>query len=501
MNLFTNGETLNSLGQQIIDKYCNRSMAYMMLIVILLQSGCRKFVEVGTPPDKITQSNVFSNDKTAITVLTTLYGSNMYTGTDMAKYCGLLTDEFSLWSGADLNHFAYYTNFLSSQPTSSTGIEIWNSFYSSIFTCNSAIEGLSVSSNLSPYVKKQLLGEAHFMRAWFYFYLVNLYGDLPLAVGIDPDINSLLSRSPKELVYQQIINDLSKAQELLNTEYVNGQLIAGTQERVRPTKWAADALLARVYLYTREYAKAELEASKVIGHSTSFSLLPCATVFLKNSREAIWQLQPIDLGFNTQEARTFHLSTFPQGFSNAKPVYISSFLLNAFDAHDQRRTQWVDSWTEGGSTYYFPAKYKVAEENGSVNSPETMTEYSMMLRLSEQYLIRAEARAKLNNLSGAIADLDLIRNRANLPLIANINPSISQSDLLVAILNERQVELFSEWGHRWFDLKRTGKIDAVMNVVTPTKEGTWESTDQLLPIPYDDLLYGPNLIQNPGYSK
>src|SRR5690606_29156305 len=138
-------------------------------------------------------------------------------------------------------------------------------------------------------------------------------------------------------------------------------------------------------------------------------------------------------------------------------------------------------------------------ENSAVTSVESLAEYSMMLRLGEQYLIRAEARAKQGNLASAISDLDAIRDRAGLPLIADINPAISQNALLDLILHEREVELFSEWGHRWFDLIRAGHADERMVIVTPSKGGTWEITDQLLPIPYNEILLNVNLIQNPGY--
>jgi starch-binding outer membrane protein, SusD/RagB family len=473
-----------------------------LILIILVQTSCRKFVDVNTPPDRVTQENIFSNDQTAVTVITGIYGSMYRQGADISKYCGLLADELVLWSGADLDHVGYYINFLISNATKNTGKETWNSYYNFIFTCNAAIEGLNASSSLTTDIKKQLLGEAYFLRSWFYFYLVNLYGDVPLAVGTDPEINRVLARSSKQAVYQLIENDLLKAQELLNAEYVNGQLIpytTGTSERVRPTKWAATALLARAYLYTGEYAKAETEASKVIAYSALFSMVPYANIFLKNNREAIWQLQPTDVGWNTWDARMFHLAAVPVGLSNSKPVYLSPFLLGTFENNDQRRRQWVDSLISGGITYYFPSKYKVGAQNASVTSAGALTEYSMMLRLSEQYLIRAEARTRLGNLPGAIDDLDKIRGRAAVPLVAITNPGISQSNLLNAILHERQVELFTEWGHRWFDLRRSDQLNTIMQVVTPTKGGTWESTDQLLPIPYNELLYSPNLTQNSGY--
>jgi len=134
---------------------------------------------------------------------------------------------------------------------------------------------------------------------------------------------------------------------------------------------------------------------------------------------------------------------------------------------------------------------------------DNMSEYFMVLRLGEQYLIRAEARVRLGNLNGAIDDLDKIRTRAGLTPVATSNPGISQSALIDKILHEKQVELFSEWGHRWLDLKRTGKIDEVMQVVNPFKTNgsvQWQPHQALYPLPYTELQRAPNLVQNPGYN-
>ena len=119
-------------------------------------------------------------------------------------------------------------------------------------------------------------------------------------------------------------------------------------------------------------------------------------------------------------------------------------------------------------------------------------EYSILLRLAEQYLIRAEARLYLGDLDGAKTDLNLIRNRAALPPITtNI-----EDELKLAIENERRHELFTEQGHRWFDLKRTARANEILGPIKPN----WHNTDILLPIPETELNLNPNLQpQNPGY--
>ena len=168
---------------------------------------------------------------------------------------------------------------------------------------------------------------------------------------------------------------------------------------------------------------------------------------------------------------------------------LSTQLVGAFESNDTRYTSWVRKVTttvDPLGTFYLATKY-----NSSVNG----VEYLVMLRVAEQYLIRAEARARQNNLTGAKADINAVRNRSGL----GNTTAATQADLLTAILHERQVELFTEQGQRFFDLRRTGNLDAVMNVVAPGKGGTWATFRQYWPIPTVDLLSNPNLKQTPGY--
>jgi len=168
--------------------------------------------------------------------------------------------------------------------------------------------------------------------------------------------------------------------------------------------------------------------------------------------------------------------------------------MNAFEPGDLRFSNWVgqDTVPTAGTTdtvfYYYPYKYKAVDDT-------LITESLMVMRLAEQYLIRAEAKTRQADLTGAASDLNQLRTRAGLPPTA----ATSQSQLLAAIAHERQVELFTEFGDRWLDLKRTGALDAVMQMVEPHKGGVWNNYDSLLPIPASDIQLNPRLTQNPGY--
>jgi hypothetical protein len=360
---------------------------------------------------------------------------------------------------------------------------------------NSAIEGLNASKSLTPAVKQQLLGEAKFMRAFCHFYLVNLYGDVPLTLSTDYKKNSLMGRTPAADVWKQIIADLLEAKDLMNTDYVGTDVISSTAltGRVRPNKWTASALLARAYLYTNDYVKAEAEATAIIDNSPMYSLSSVSNAFLKNpavNKEAIWQIQSIQTGWNTNDARVFILPA--TGPSTTNPVYLNKRLVYDFETGDARKISWINGIKVGTDSFYYAYKYKSATQNAPV------TEYLTVFRLAEQYLIRAEARAMQNKFQQAIDDVNIIRQQHG-GLLTPLTAPVTQSEAINIILHERRVELFCEWGHRWLDLKRTGKVDEVMTVETPLKGGTWQITNKYYPIPTSDLIANPNLTQTPGY--
>ena len=466
----------------------NLLVGCLIFCITFLIVGCSKFVEVSPPDTSITSSVVYTNNASAAAVLTGIYDqmmvSSMSSGNQSISYlCGLSADELT-------NYYnnAPYSLFYENSLNASSFTQFWSELYNQIYVANSALQGLSSSTALSAGLKQQLMGEAYFMRGFLYFYATNLFGNVPLATTTDYQTNNSLSQSTKSLIYQQIISDLIHAQDDLSNNYLD-PTNAVTGSRTRPNKWAAKALLARVYLYTGAWDSAAVQASAVINSGTYSLLTNPDSTFLANSQEAIWQLEPVQPGYNTFDAYFFVLTSAP-GTGNSY-VSLSPSLLAAFEPGDLRFTDWVGTFTSGTSTYYYADKYKVSTYN--VGNP--VTEYLMILRLAEQYLVRAEAKAELGDLTGAAADLNVVRNRAKLQ---NTTAS-SQADLLTAIWHERQVEFFTEWGHRWLDLIRTQNVDNVMTTVTPTKGGSWNANDTLYPIPQTEITANQKLVQNPGY--
>jgi hypothetical protein len=462
---------------------------YLFLLLIAVSIiGCKKLVEVGTPTNLLATTSVFSNDNTAIATQLAVYAQMQSFPWTLAQETAMSSDEFTSYAPDEFS-IHLYSNELNANTDA--GSLPWSFAYNMIYQENAIIENANASGRITSHTKKLLVGEAEFTRAYYYFYLVNLYGDVPLITTTDYKANAQKPRAPKASVYQQMIQDLTDAQQSLSSTYLDATDTTVTSDRVRPTTWAASALLARVYLYNGKYDSAEIEATNVINNSSLFGLPSLDSVFFANSIEAIWQIIPPSTQLYTYEGNSFILGASPGGNGASNANAISPELLNTFDSGDNRKTQWIGVYADGlGNNWYFPYKYK---DNAAAT---TLQEYSMVLRLGEQYLIRAEARAQQNKLTDAISDIDMIRARAGLAGLPN---TLAQPQILAAVAHERQVELFSE-GHRWLDLKRTNTVDAVMSSVTPLKvSGSWDTRQQLYPLSSTDIQTGVNLVQNPGY--
>jgi len=458
--------------------------------IALLSLSCSKVINISPRSGALTSTQAFSTDAEATSIISGIY-YHMINPTDFpfsnggaSILCGMSADELIPF---DQTASSYYVEFLDNNLESRNPYilnSFWNYPYSIIYEANAAIEGIENSTTIHDSVKNELIGEAEFIRAFCNFYLTNLFGDIPLVTTTNWHKTGNLSRTKKSDVYNAIISDLLDAEKRLAKDYS-----VAKGQRIVPTKWAACSLLARVYLYLEDWSDAESQSTSVIDNTDLFSLNQNLNdVFLTNSSEAIWQLQQSDVYSNLATPEGYMLIPFDS--TNSPFAYLTSQLLNSFEPLDQRRTFWVDSINYYGVKYYFPYKYKIGPAAPSGNG---YSEYYMVLRLAEQYLIRAEARAQQSNdLSGSYNDLNAIRNRAGLP---NTTAS-TKPELLDAIKRERKVELFSEWGHRWLDLKRWSTPSQVLS----TSKGITVSNNALLyPIPVSELLTDPNLDQNSGY--
>lgn len=463
---------------------------------LLSTTACESYLDVGAPKDQMPSALAFSDDRIATSSVTGVLTRMNQLNYQFANVLSMILPAMSADEFVYAISSAAFDEFKNSMvlPSNQYAELLWSQPYSYIAQANLCIEGLEAAQNLSPDVKRQLLGEAKFIRAFCYFYLVNNYGDVPLILGTNVTENNLKPRSPEQEVYGAIIKDLQEAKAELFEGYPSAEKVNAKGEPIRANKGAATALLARVYLYTQQWALAEAESTALLS-SNQYKLLPQADldkVFKAGSAEAIWQLQAVNTGGgrNTWEGFLIVPAT-----PTSAPLYrlIPGYLYDAFEAGDARFDKWVGSMTTAtGLTHRYPYKYKIR------TGVTPAQEYTMVLRLGEQYLIRAEANLMQGNLSLAQDDLNVLRTRAGLPKLALGNDALK---LRKALEQERRIELFGEWGHRWYDLRRwpsetaqAGKTRA--DDILPALKPNWSSKAIYLPIPNKALLTNPNLKPN-----
>lgn len=445
------------------------SLLLMALGSSLFFTSCEKFVDNGTPINAISQEKAFVDSSTATSVVLGLYSLSA-TSTFVLlnnRYGSMSADDGYNLSNSTYDNFKNNTLVASNEAST-----IWNNAYIVIGRANYAIEGLTAATGLTATAKNQLLGEAKFWRAYCYFYLVNYFSDVPLVTSTDALKTSQFPRTPAAQVYEQIVKDLTDAKGLLTTSYPSA-------DRARINKRVASSLLARVYLFLDNKAGAEAEATEVIGSGVYGIETNLANAFIKTSNEIIWQIANIN-GVTGMGVEFIPPSTTPT-------MVLYDTLANTFEAGDLRKDNWTKPIVYSAKTYYYPYKYKLRVGTGG-------NEYAVMLRLAELYLTRAEVRAGQSKLDEAVADLNVIRQRAGLSTFS-VPSSLTKEQILAIIEHERWVELFTEGSDRWFNLKRLNRADAVLNLIKPQ----WKAHQKLYPIPSTELLANKNLRDNIGY--
>lgn len=448
------------------------------LVACLMLLTCEDFIEVDSPRGQISKEVVFEDESTVNAAVSTVYAKlrdevlltgNLY---GMNVLMGFYSDEVDYYSDINSDIYPFYSHEIIAN--NSVVNTVWSGGYEVIYMTNLLLEGIEDSTGLNSTIKEELKGELLFLRALAHFYLVNLFNDIPYIETTDYLINQDVARISKDLVYDHILEDLLQAKLLLESADVSG-------ERIRANGFVVSAFLARIYLYLERWEDAVNESSLIINTTDLFHLESVEDAFLKNSSSAILQLKPKNAGDNTNEAISFYFIFGPPYLMSLNPSLVSSF-----EASDLRLQHWIRTVTNGSENWYAPFKYKQIENTG------TSLEYSIVFRLAEQYLIRSEVRMRLGNTELAEQDLNIVRARAGLEAYAGL----STVELSNAILEERRHELFTEFGHRWFDLKRFGEAENVLINVKPN----WQSRDHWLPIPELELLMNPNLLpQNTGY--
>ena len=349
-------------------QYIKRN-TWQFFVVIMLTAilpSCKKFITVENPPDILTTEKVFADDRSATSAIVSIYIDMMNSGLEGGgSFVCFSMSSLGGFSGNELQWTQNVAIALLFQefaahdlsPTNKYVADLWKDGYKYIYRANAILEGIAASTGMTPEGRKFVEGEAKFIRGFCYFYLVNLFGDVPLVLTTDYRTNMNLARTPSSRVWDQILNDLKDAKQLLPANYP-------TAERLRPNSATAGALLARTYLYLERWAEAEAESNAIITSGVYGATLPAlALVFKKESTETIWQLQPVRANINTNEGLNF-LTT-----AAIRPNYeITQNLLSAFEVNDNRKTQWIGfSSPVANPTWAFPAKYKAGTSTRKQN--------------------------------------------------------------------------------------------------------------------------------------
>lgn len=342
---------------------------------------------------------------------------------------------------------------------------IWTILYDGINIANNVIAQVPNVPGMATEERNAALAELYFIRALNHFNLTNYFGAVPIktspTVGVDK-VNA--PRDNVEAVYSQIITDLKFAAQYLPTS---------SSQKIRASKQAANALLARVYLYHKDYQNAIASATEVISNGGYNLLTNYADIFASDeSAESIFEID-----FTALNRNRIAEYNFPLTLNGRREVAPSTELIAKYTTSDTRLAATI-AYT--GTTPYV-IKY---------NDLSTGSDNVIVLRLADMYLIRAEAAARLNgSVSNIQSDLNAIRTRAHLAPVSTTN----YNELLLAIEAERRLEFAFE-GHRWFDLVRTDRAVDVLNTVT-------NDNQTLFPIPLSEILANtsPGMTQNPGY--
>jgi len=382
------------------------------------------------------------------------------------------------------------------------------SCYLGISRTNAVIDRLTAST-LSSAVKDKIAGEAKFLRAFYYFELVQYYGDVPLYLTeVSSEGQTVLPRSAKADVYKQIIADATEA---------ISKLPATQTEKGRVTKGSAKTLLGYVYMTQKQYVLAQAQLTDVTG--LGYSLLPdYGSIFdtkNKNNAESIFEVQYQQGNQGQQSGWTYQ---FIPGLLDTKVItgitgnnqtsggwnIPTEDLLASYEAGDKRKDASIAmGYTNESGTFIampFIKKYLHAHSI-FFNCDDDW----MVYRYADVLLLLAESLNEQGKSSEALTHLNKVRSRAGLVNATETN----QAALRIIIAHERRVELAFE-NHRWLDLVRTGQAITVMSAFgTKMKQlhsdyllaRTYNVTENRLifPIPQNEITLNPALTQNPGY--
>jgi hypothetical protein len=478
-----------------------KTLLYSCLSTLLVAgSGCNSDFLTIAPESNINSVNFYRNADDMVNAINAAYSGLRLTGVfNQGMYVvGEIrsdnTEILDAQAGIDQTQIDAFTT----QTNNGIVSTFWNHHYLAILYANTVIDRIE-SVQMDAALKSRIVGEAHFLRALYYFNLVRAFGDVPLVLKEITDVQEgyQYQRKPIAEVYAQIESDLANAEGSLPASYTGANV-------GRATSGAAKGLLAKVYLTQKKWDQAASKANEVIASGT-YSLLPSyADVFSitnKNHKESLFDVQykkggtglgsPFNTAFAPRNSGTI-VTTIGAGGGQNHPTME---FINSYEEGDLRKPISLALGYQSGATFVAVPYVKKFIDPAPFAASDADNNWPV-LRYADLLLMRAEA---LNELS-FVADgesfslLNQIRKRAGL---AEVDATVitDQGAMRLAIENERRIELAFE-NHRWFDLVRTDRALEVMR----SKGRNIQPYQLLLPIPQNQIDINPTgMVQNPEY--
>lgn len=475
-----------------------KQIIYIFLFLSLSFTACEGILDK-EPLGRLDADSYFQTADDAIKAVNAAYEQLLFNNNNNNFYwaMGVVTSDEAVTGGDGSRPGITEMDFLNYTPRTQELNDFWKLQYAGITQCNTVIEKVP-NIEMNEALKNRIIGEALFLRAYYYFLLTQVYGDVPLLTKITPPDELKIPKTPKTQIYAQIIADCDKAAEALPLQYT------GTDVG-RATRGAAYALAAKTYLYQKDWNKV-LEYVNKVKSLGIYGLMPDYQANFRegtqNNKESVWEIQHtnLELGVGNFLNQWWASKKFNgYGFAEVTPEYVATF-----EPGDPRLKFTVAMNNDPyfgliykpsfSSTRYSPVKY--------LQSDSTVTQKAdgdinyTAIRYAEVLLWEAEALAELGRVQEAQVPLEAVRARARaqakdpataLPPITTTN----QQEMIDAIRHEREVELGFEM-HRFFDLIRWGIAD---KYVANFQKGKHE----VFPIPQTEIDLNPALVQNPGY--
>ncbi len=462
---------------------------FSLIILVLFLSSCSDNLNI-VPITQKSADNFYSSETEIESAITGLYASLQNDGLYGLDMIGVGEvpgeDSFEEIAANDGGRFGQLDDF-STNAANDLVSDIWRQSYRGIQRANVILNRIDPIDYSKSETKTKRIGEVKFIRALLYFNLVRLYGDVPLVLEetTNPSVFFGQGRASYIDVYAQIEKDLNEAVQNLDNVKVYG----------RPAKGAALALLADVQMNQGNYQSAVANLATVV-NSNIYKLAPSTDKIFgvaneKNSEvlfEVVFQ-SGLDGNREGSQAATQFRPSGVTGNAKGHNLPFTGF-VNMYDTIDTRKRDYVGV-NPAKNPFYYSTKYEVS----STGVTDGGTDY-YVIRYTDVLLKYAEALNETGNTADAALQLNSVRKRAGL---GDTNAA-SKAEMRAAIEMERRFEFIGE-GHRWFDLKRTGKAVATMNkwFADSGKNVVINNNNLLLPIPQSQIDTDPAITQNEGY--